>query len=126
MRFVRHAVPILALLSLRSVPLAAQNTGTISGRVTDSTTQQSLSGVSIQVVGTARRTLTADDGTFQLTDVPAGIQQLRATRIGYSLQQQQVTVTAGATASVELALNPHAMMLAAIVATGYGTQSRRD
>jgi len=31
-----------------------------------------------------------------------------------------------ATASVEFALNPHALMLDAVVATGYGTQSRRD
>ena len=126
MRFVRHAVPILALLSLRSLPLAAQNTGTISGRVTDSTTQQPLSGVQLQVVGTDRRTLTADDGNFLLSDVPAGVHQLRASRIGYGLHQEQVAVTAGATARVELALNPHAMMLDAVVATGYGTQSRRD
>jgi len=129
MRVVRHGVTALALLFLASLPLqllAAQNTGTITGRVMDSTTQQPLSGVLMQVVGTDRRTLTAEDGTFLLTDVRAGIQQLRSSRIGYGLQQQQVTVTAGATASVELALNPHAMMLDAVVATGYGTQSRRD
>ena len=129
MRVVRHGVTALALVFLTSLPLhllAAQNTGTITGRVMDSTTQQPLSGVTMQVVGTDRRTLTGEDGNFLLTDVPAGIQQLRASRIGYALQQQQVTVTAGATASVELALNPHAMMLDAVVATGYGTQSRRD
>ncbi len=126
MRFARHAVPILALLSLRSLPLAAQNTGTITGRVTDSTTQQPLSGVMMQVVGTDRRTLTAEDGNFLLSDVPAGVQELRASRIGYGLHQQQVAVTAGATERVELVLDPRAMMLDAVVATGYGTQSRRD
>src|SRR4051812_8558901 len=60
MRFVRHAVPILALLSLAAAPLAAQNTGTITGRVMDSTSQQSLPGVTIQVVGADRKTLSAD------------------------------------------------------------------
>jgi len=126
MRFVRHAVPILALLSLATAPLAAQNTGTITGRVMDSTAQQPLPGVIVLLVGTDRRTLTGEDGTFLLSDVPAGIQQLQASRIGYALQRQQVTVTAGETARVELALNPHAMLLDAVVATGYGTQSRRD
>ena len=125
MRLVRPVLFALTLC-LMSLPLAAQDTGTISGRVMDSTSQQPLPGVTLQVVGTDRRTLTAADGTFQLTDVPAGTRQLRATRIGYSLKQQEVTVTAGATASVEIALNPHAMMLDAVVATGYGTQSRRD
>jgi iron complex outermembrane receptor protein len=112
---------------LWATPLSAQEApGTISGRVIDSTSQQPLSGVRIQVARTDRSTLTVEDGSFLLTGVPAGIHQLRASRIGYALLQQEVTVTAGATASVELALNPHAMMLDAVVATGYGTQSRRD
>jgi TonB-linked SusC/RagA family outer membrane protein len=127
MRLNRFAVPALVAGLLWTIPLHGQGTtGTITGRVIDSTTQQPLSGVSMQVVGTDRRALTGQDGTFLLTDVPAGVQQLRASRIAYALQQQQVTVTAGATASVEFALNPHALMLDAIVATGYGTQSRRD
>jgi len=127
MRLNRFAVPALVAGLLWTIPLHGQGTtGTITGRVIDSTTQQPLPGVSMQVVGTDRRTLTANDGTFQLNDVPAGIQQLRASRIGYAMLQQSVTVTAGETARVELALSAHAMLLDAVVATGYGTQSRRD
>ena len=127
MRLTRYAVPALVGGLLWAAPLGAQEApGTITGRVIDATSQQPLSGVSIQVAGTDRSALTAVDGSFLLTGVPAGIRQLRASRIGYALQQQQVTVTADATASVEFALNPHAMMLDAVVATGYGTQSRRD
>jgi iron complex outermembrane receptor protein len=127
MALVRYVVPALLGGLLWAAPLGAQEApGTITGRVIDATSQQPLSGVSIQVAGTARSALTAVDGTFRLTDVPAGIQQLRASRIGYALQQQQVTVTAGATTSAEFALNPHALMLDAVVTTGYGTQSRRD
>jgi iron complex outermembrane receptor protein len=127
MRLIRYAVPALVGGLLCAAPLGAQEApGTITGRVIDATSQQPLSGVSIQVAGTSRNALSAADGTFLLTGVPVGIQQLRASRIGYALQQRQVTVTAGATVSVEFALNPHALMLDAIVATGYGTQSRRD
>src|SRR6266513_504027 len=102
MRFVRYVVSIFALLSL-AVPLAAQNTGTITGRVIDTTSQQPLPGVGVPVVGTDRRTVTGEDGTFLLTDVPSGIHELQATRIGYALQRQQVTVSAGATATAQFA-----------------------
>jgi len=127
MRLVRHVVPALIGCLLWAVQLSAQeSTGAITGRVIDTTSQQPLSGVRIHVAGTDRSTLTVEDGSFLLGGVPAGIQQVRASRIGYAVQQQQVTVTAGATVSVEFALNPHALMLDAVVATGYGTQSRRD
>jgi TonB-dependent starch-binding outer membrane protein SusC len=127
MALVRFVVPVLVGGLLCAAPLGAQEApGTITGRVIDSTSQQPLSGVRILVARTDRSTLSAEDGTFQLTDVPAGIQQVRASRIGYALQQREVVVTAGATVSVEFALNPHALMLDAVVATGYGTQSRRD
>jgi TonB-dependent starch-binding outer membrane protein SusC len=127
MALVRYVVPALIGGMFWALPLGAQEpTGTITGRVIDTTSQQPLSGVRITVARTDRSTLTVQDGTFLLTDVPAGIQQVRASRIGYALQQQQVTVTAGATVSVEFALNPHALMLDAVVATGYGTQTRRD
>ena len=127
MALVRYVIPALVGGMFWALPLGAQEpTGTITGRAIDTTSQQPLSGVGIQVARTDRSTLTAQDGSFQLTGVPAGIQQVRASRIGYVVQQQQVTVTGGATVSVEFALNPHAMMLDAVVATGYGTQSRRD
>ena len=83
MRFVRHAVPILALLSFAAAPLAAQNTGNVRGQVVDSTTKQALAGVSVQVQGTTRTTTTAPDGSYMLADVPVGSVVVRATRIGF-------------------------------------------
>lgn len=130
MRLIRHVSAVFALFAMSSLlshPVAAQDTtGAVSGRVIDATSQQPLSGVSVQVAGTDRRTMTVVDGSFLLTGVPAGSQQLRASRIGYAVLQQDVTITAGGTARVELALNPHALMLDAVVTTGYGTQTRRD
>src|SRR5262245_24029710 len=97
MRFVRHAVPILSLLALTAVPLAAQNTGGVRGQVVDSSTKQALAGVTIQVQGTQRSTVTGTDGNYSLADVPTGSVVVRATRIGFGPQQQVVTVTAGGT-----------------------------
>jgi iron complex outermembrane receptor protein len=124
MRFVRHAVPILALLSFAAAPLAAQNTGNVRGQVVDSTTKQALAGVSVQVQGTTRTTTTAPDGSYLLADVPVGSVVVRATRIGFGPQQQVVTVSAGATAEARFEMAPQAALLEAVVVTGYGTTRR--
>lgn len=124
MAFVRHFVPIVVGL-LVAAPLGAQETtGTITGRVVDSTTQQPLGGVAVSVVGMQRQALSQTDGRFALLALPPGIHRLRATRIGYGPRQLEVTVTTGTTAEVEFAMQPQAALLEEVVVTGYGTQRR--
>ncbi|TMB94252.1 MAG: SusC/RagA family TonB-linked outer membrane protein [Chloroflexi bacterium] len=123
MRLVRHAVPILGLLFLVAVPLAAQN-GSVRGQVIDSVTRQPLAGVTVQIQGTPRSTATGRDGSYALGDVPAGSVVVRATRIGFAPRQQVATVTAGGTIDVQFEMSPQASLLEAIVVTGYGTQRR--
>src|SRR5213596_3813664 len=124
MRFVRHSVSALAFLCLSTMPLTAQNGGTVRGQVVDSTTKQALAGVTIQIQGTPRSTVTGTDGNYSLGDVPAGSVVVRATRIGFGPQQQIVTVTAGATAEARFEMAPQASLLEAVVVTGYGTTRR--
>ena len=124
MRFVGHSASALAFLCLYTMPLTAQTGGGVRGQVVDSTTKQSLSGVTIQIQGTSRSTVTGPDGNYSLGDVPAGSVVVRATRIGFGPQQQIVTVTAGATAEARFEMSPQASLLEAVVVTGYGTQRR--
>src|SRR3989442_10553160 len=102
MRFVRHAVPILAVLSLAAAPLAAQNTGTVRGQVVDSSTRQALAGVTVQIQGTARSTLTGPNGNYSLGDVPAGSRGLRAPPLGVAPRPGVVTVSARRSAAAAL------------------------
>src|SRR5882762_3980657 len=124
MRFVRHSASALAFLCLYTMPLTAQNTGTVKGQVVDSSTKQSLAGVTVQIQGTARSTLTGPDGKYSLADVPAGSVVVKATRIGFAPRQQIVTVSAGSTADAPFEMSPQASLLEAVVVTGYGTQRR--
>src|SRR3989442_732488 len=124
MRFVRHSASALAFLCLYTMPLTAQNPGTVRGQVVDSTTRQALAGVTVQIQGTARSPLTGPDGNYSLGDVPAGSVVVRATRIGFAPRQQVVTVTAGSTAAAAFEMSPRASLLEAVVVTGYGTQRR--
>jgi len=124
MALVRRLVPALVGL-LWALPLGAQDsTGTISGKVVDATTQQPLPGVTVSIAGTPQRSETRIDGAFTLGSAPAGTHRLRAIRIGYGSQLQDVTVTPGATASVQIAMQPQAAILEPVVVTGYGTQRR--
>src|SRR6266705_3442232 len=125
MPLVRHVVAALVAGLLWAVPLGAQDsTGAVSGRVVDGTTQQPLVNVEVAIAGTPHRELTRSDGAYSLTGIRAGAYRLRATRIGYGSQIQDVTITAGGTTAVQFSMLPAAAILEPVVVTGYGTQRR--
>lgn len=112
-------------LLLGAIPVVAQaQTGTVSGRVVDSTSQQPLSSVTVRVDGTPLGTQTRDDGTFTISGVPAGARTLRVNRIGFAARSQPITVAAGGTVNVVFQLRVLATQLTEVVAIGYGTQRR--
>ncbi|HPW22282.1 MAG TPA: SusC/RagA family TonB-linked outer membrane protein [Vicinamibacterales bacterium] len=111
------------LLTVSQLP--AQGTGgTISGRVVDSTSQQPLANIQIQVVGTTRGALSRADGGFTIPGVPSGSYTVRAARIGYNPQTRNATVADGQTVTVDFSLGASAISLQAVVVTGYGSQRR--
>src|SRR6059036_1724113 len=125
MRLVRHLVPALVAGLFWAVPLnAQQTTGGVTGKVVDASTQQPLANVEVAIAGTPYRELTRADGNFTLNGVPAGAQRLRATRIGYGSQIQEIAVTPGGTTTAQISLAPSAAILEPVVVTGYGTQRR--
>ena len=125
MRLVRHLVPALIAGLFWAVPLGAQETtGAVTGKVVDATTQQPLANVEVAIAGTPYRELSRSDGSFTLNGVPAGAYRLRASRIGYGSQIQEITVTPGGTTTAQVTLAPAAAILEPVVVTGYGTQRR--
>jgi TonB-linked SusC/RagA family outer membrane protein len=101
-------------------PLQAQQSGTIRGRVTDEASQAPLRGVVVRFGNQAAES--RDDGRYVLTDVPAGSDSLRVAMIGYAPAARPVTVAAGETVEVDVALAPQAVNLAELVVVGYGEQ----
>ena len=102
-------------------PLGAQQTtGTIVGHITDGATQQGLSGVTVQVGN--RGALTQNDGRYIIAGVPAGTYSLRASMIGYAEATNEVTVQAGQTVTVDVAMASQALNLSEIVVIAYGQQ----
>jgi TonB-linked SusC/RagA family outer membrane protein len=112
-----------ALLLAGWAPAAAQ-TGSVAGRVTAAGSGQPLAGVQVSVVNTGLSAVTNADGRYTVRGVPARQVALRALRLGLTEQVRTVTVTAGATATLDFSLAEGAVQLAPVVTTATGEQRR--
>lgn len=117
----------LALALILAPALAsAQQTGTVRGTVTDSSTQRPIAGAQVTLANSTRGVLTNDAGEYTLRDVPVGDATLRAQRIGYAPGQRTVIVAAGQSVVANFTIAPVATSLSQVVVVGYGTSSRQD
>lgn len=105
---------------------AAQETGTITGRVTDARTMQPLPSAQVSIAGLNTGVLTQANGRFLLLNVPAGSHVVAVQRIGYGSEEAAVTVTAGGAVNHDFSLQQEALALDEIIVTGTpgGTQRR--
>ena len=89
----------------------------IAGKVTATTSGESLANVAVTVVGTTIGTYTADDGSFQLL-APPGDQTLLARRVGFKRSTIRVASTQD---QVAIALERDILQLEEQVVTGTAT-----
>jgi outer membrane receptor protein involved in Fe transport len=99
--------------------------GTVSGRVTDAKTAKPIPNVAVFLDGTHWRSTTGEDGAYRLVDVAAGNYTLTASRIGYTKQNQSVTVGAGQEISMDFVLQAAATELEQVVVSGTVTPTER-
>lgn len=125
--FVRRAIVAVALafLILPSSLVAQATTGVVRGRVTDAAAGRGLGEVQVFVDGTRIGALSNAAGEFTLVGVPAGTRTITVRRIGYLPATQTIAVTAGGTASVDVALRVSAVNLSEVVVTGSGTPTEK-
>src|SRR5689334_15632404 len=109
-----------ALLLLAAAgPVQAQR-GTVTGQVTDKTSQQAVAGASVLVVGTNLQARTGREGRYAITNVPAGQYQVQVRLIGYATATSPVSVAAGETATADFALTPAAVPLDVVIVSATG------
>jgi len=94
---------------------------TVSGRVTDATTNEALAGCTVLLKGTQRGTTTDASGNFRIA-VPNEDAVLVIGFIGFVSQEIRV----GNRATINVALAPSASELAQVVVIGYGTTTKKD
>ena len=126
--YVRRAfVPLIALFAmlLTVVPVAAQATGSITGRVVDATSQRPLANAQVSIPGTGIGALANANGQYLLLNVPVGEHTVEVQLIGYGVETQSVTVAAGQSAALNFQLARSAIELGEIVITGAGQATER-
>src|SRR5687767_8372361 len=125
-RHVRALLVAAAALALTTPvrSLAAQQTGTIRGRVTDAASQRPVGDVQITIVGTGYVALTGPSGDFTINNVPAGQRVVRARRLGFNPTEKTVTVSTEPV-TVDFALTQSATQLEQLVVTGTAGAAER-
>lgn len=78
----RFLIVTLAFLLTHGITYA-QLTQTIRGKVVDQLLQKPLAGATVSMDGINKKTITQEDGSFRITDVPVGSHQLRCSYIGF-------------------------------------------
>lgn len=126
-RALKRALKTLALIPiLLPATLAAQNaTGIVRGKVTETGSGRPVADAQVIIAGTRLAGLTNTNGEFQIVAVPVGERSVSARRIGYQPADKAVTVTAGATANVDLVLTASAVNLSEVLVTGSAAPTER-
>lgn len=115
-------IAILFVVSLLfySPDLKAQNSLTVSGKVTDEN-GKGVPSVTIHVKGTANQTKSLDDGTFKIAGVK-GNDVLIFSSVGY--EEQEIPVKNQSVINLSLGISQK--ILEDVVVIGYGTQKRKN
>lgn len=117
-------------------PSQGNETGTISGRMLDSASQQPIVGatISVSVAGSSSGTatnprftaVTDENGRFSLPNIPVGNHQVAVRSFGYRVVNRTITVNKGATQTLNLSLSPLATSLNEVVTTVTGNKRRLE
>jgi TonB-dependent receptor len=82
----------------------AQNSGIISGKITESESNFSLPGATLKIQSNNKYAISNQNGEFEFLDVEAGTYQIEVTYIGYQSQIKEVSVSAGQNNRVDFVL----------------------
>lgn len=119
-RCLLAAALFVVAVVLGAGPASAQE-GAVTGSVVEASTGDPLDAAQVLVVGTGVGTLTDADGSYRITGVPAGQQQVQVQLLGYGSRTRTVQVQSGQSATLNFELRQSAVELEQIVVTGTGT-----
>ncbi|GAB2525099.1 TonB-dependent receptor [Spirosoma aerophilum] len=110
------------LLILLLLPVLASAQSTVSGVITDKSTNQPLIGVSVYFPVLKKGGVTDTLGRYKVASLPAGTHKVEARFLSYKTQTRSVRLLSGET-KVDFTLEPDAAQLQEVVVTGLTTGS---
>jgi hypothetical protein len=88
---------VLLAIMLSAASFASAQTGSVKGIIWEQETNEGVAGANIILKGTATGTISAADGSFELSGLPAGNQVIAISFIGYASREIPVRVQPGTT-----------------------------
>ncbi len=123
-KFSRAAVNLLMatalLVAVFSLCAAQEEKGVVQGVVKDAETGEPVPGANVVVVGSTLGSTSNADGFYNINNVPAGRQLIRAGYIGFRQIVKEIVVSAGVTSTVDFNLSVTSVNMNEIVVTGQG------
>ncbi|GAB6008235.1 SusC/RagA family TonB-linked outer membrane protein [Dysgonomonas reticulitermitis] len=119
MKVLKSFVLWLLLIVVESVSVLSAQDRVVSGQVLDEK-QDPLVGVTIQVNGTTRATITAEDGSFKL-QAPSEAVILNISYVGFLSQKVKISPNQK---EIKVYMQEDAVLLDETVVIGYGTQKK--
>lgn len=115
-KLIRTLSVITLFALLPAFSLFAQN-GTIKGNVADNN-GASVPYANVILVGTTMGAAADNNGSYTISNIPAGNYTLRVTVIGYKGSSASVSVTAGGTTTQNFTLSQDVLQMEGVVITG--------
>jgi iron complex outermembrane receptor protein len=96
---------LFAVLSVMLLPFLATAQFSVSGKITDQQTGQTLPGATISIENTYSNAIADANGAYSFKNVKAGNYTIKVTYIGYTTAQKAITVSAATTLNFALKAN---------------------
>lgn len=119
---MKNIIFLAFMVLMTLVPLHAQQTGKVTGRVTDFKTGEELIGVSVKIKGGANGAITDVNGNYSLEVHNLSTDILVFTYVGYTELQEPVKNRS----LVNVQLGESEKQLNEVVVVGYGSQKKES
>jgi len=106
------------IAGLNTANLMAQSSGHLQGKVVDKVTNETLPGASVFLEGTSLGSNTDAEGSYRISNIPAGKHKLVVSYIGYKKEVIPFEIIAGKTKVLDIGLNPAILQGNEVVITG--------
>jgi outer membrane receptor protein involved in Fe transport len=107
-----------------AINIFPQNTGNVTGRITDSETKEPLPFINILIKGTQTGSASDEKGFYSLQNIPAGEQTLILSGVGYRRLETVVNITPGQTLKRDFVLSASAVEVSEVLV--YGASLRKE
>jgi TonB-dependent SusC/RagA subfamily outer membrane receptor len=105
--------------------LVFAQSATVTGTVTDAESGEPLPGANVQLAGLNLGAATNVEGSYTISEVPAGEYTLRVSFVGFQTFEEPIELSAGETLNRDVELQPDYTGLEEVVVTGIASQTSR-